>query len=128
MRGEVVDRDLDGCSLAQHVEVTDEQLALERIRMIEVDLVPLLRVQTLEAAVIRIMRNPLDAMRADPVVDRLGDCRFSRSGPAGDADDDRLHQFAGQASCSNSASVTKSAGSSAPHVLQTTVARRPLRY
>jgi hypothetical protein len=93
-----------------------EQLGLERVGMIEVDVVALLDRERVEVAVVRIVRDPLDAVLADMIVDRARDRGLARAGAAGDADDDgRL-----QACSSNSASVMKSEGSSLPHVEQTT--------
>src|SRR3954452_5677972 len=93
----------------------DQQFRFERVGMIEVDLSALLRRVAIEVAVVRIVRDPLDAVFADAVVDGARDGRFARSGAAGDADDDRSFH---RDWSSNSASVMNSATSSLPHVLQ----------
>ena len=90
MRGEVVARHFDRRALAKRVEVTNEELGLERIGMIEVDLLSLFGRERVEVAIVRIVRDPFDAIFSDAIVDRLRDCRFARAGAAGDADDDRL--------------------------------------
>jgi len=57
--------------------VTHQQLGLERVGMIEVDVVALLGGQAVEVAVVGVVGDPLDAVAADAVVDRARDRRFS---------------------------------------------------
>jgi hypothetical protein len=76
VRREIVDRNLDRRSLGQRVEMPDQELGLQRIRMVEVDLVPLFGRQRVEVAVVGVVRDPLDALFADAVVDRAGDRRL----------------------------------------------------
>src|SRR6185369_4799604 len=62
--------------------------------MIEIDRVPLLGGERVEVAVVGVVGDPLDAILADLVVDRLRDSRLPRAGSAGDADDDgSLHRL-----------------------------------
>src|SRR3954471_14122381 len=56
--------------------------------MVEVDLMALFGREAVEVAVVGIVGDPLDAVAADLVVDRLRDRGFSRAGAAGDANDD----------------------------------------
>ena len=93
VRSKVVAGHFDRRSFSQHVEMTHEQLRLQRIGMVEVDLRSLLVGKSVEVAVVGIVRDPLDAIAADAVVDRLRHGRLPRTGPAGDSDDHwRLHQ------------------------------------
>src|SRR3954469_8282882 len=98
-----------------------EQFALERIGMVEVDVMPVFGTQSFEVAVIRIVRDPLDTIASDAVVDGTCNGRFTGAGAPGNSNENGFH-----ACSAYSASVMKSAGSSAPHVLQTTVASLPL--
>src|SRR6266851_4970956 len=103
-----------------------EQLRLQRVRVIEVDLMPLLGRVAVEVAVVRVVRDPLDPVFPDAVVDGPRHRSLSRSGSAGDADDDgSLH---GPMLSSSSASVMKSEISSAPQMLQMAVVSLPLVY
>src|SRR5215213_8482127 len=92
-----------------------QQLGLERIGMIEVDPVPLFSRESVEIAVVRIVRNPVDPIFPDAIVNGAGDGRLARAGTAGNSDDDRLQ---GESS-SSSDSVMNSLTSSLPHVVQT---------
>src|SRR5882757_4839439 len=104
--------------------MSHQQLGLERVRMIEVDQMPLLGRIEVEVAVVRIVRDPLDPIFADAVVDGLGNGGLSRARASSDSNDHRcLH---GPVCSSSSASVMKSDTSSAPQVLQITVASLPL--
>ena len=87
---EVVERNFDRRTFREHIEMSHEQLGLERIGMIEVDFLSLFGRERVEVAIVRIVRDPFDAIFSDAIVDRLRDCRFARAGAAGDADDDRL--------------------------------------
>jgi len=54
-----------------------QQLGLERVGVIEVDALALVGRQSVEVAVVRVVRDPLDAVFADAVVDRARDRRLS---------------------------------------------------
>src|SRR3954465_10268192 len=93
----------------------DQQFGFERVGMIEVDLAALLGRVAVEVAVVRVVRDPLDAILADAVVDGARHGRLARTGAAGNSDDDgRLHQ---RDCSSNSASVMNSETLSLPPVL-----------
>src|SRR5205807_10591697 len=123
MRGEFVHRHFHRRSFRQYIEMPNKQLGLQRIRMIEVDLMPLLGRVAVEITVVRVVRNPFDAVFADAIVDRTRNGGLARTRAAGDADDDgRLH---GPDCSSNSFSVMNSETLSLPHVLHMTESSFP---
>src|SRR5207253_3302966 len=72
--------------------MANQQLRRERVGMIEIDLVTLVGGEAFEVAVVRVVRDPLDATAADAVVDRACDRRFSGPGSSGNPDRyGRLH-------------------------------------
>lgn len=86
---EVVDGTLDALSLAQRLEMRDEQVRLERVRMVVVDVLALLKRNLVMCPVVIIVIDDRDAvpeMRLEPV----RECGLARARAARNADNRRL--------------------------------------
>jgi len=90
MRDEVVLGFLDCLALAQRFEVRTEQVVVERIRVIPVQLAPLVQRQRREILVIRVHVDERDGRCSQKIRDVSGDRRFARPRPAGDSNNQRL--------------------------------------
>ena len=86
---EIVDRALDALARAQCLEVLDEQVRLERVRMVVVDVLALLKRDVVVCLVVVIVVDDRDAvpeMRLEPV----RECGLARARAARNADNRRL--------------------------------------
>ena len=81
---EIVNGTLDGAAGGERADVLDEELALERIRMVEVLLVAGVERELGEVAVIEVQR---EESRVELRGELAGERGFARAGAAGDADD-----------------------------------------
>ena len=89
--GEVVDGNLDAPSSLQLFDVPDEQIGLQRARMVEVDFLRSLASVGADILVVGIMLDDIDPGLVDVLEDLVGNRGFPRTGPSGNADDERFH-------------------------------------
>ena len=87
VRGKVVDRLLDGLSVHQTIEVLPHQLGVERIGMIKVERLALLRGMVGQVFVVGVVVEDRDLVGPKLVDDPVEHRRFARPGPAGNSDD-----------------------------------------
>jgi hypothetical protein len=84
---EVVDRDLHRPAGLERGQVADEELVLQRRRVVEVVAQEVLVALPLDVAVIAVLLEEGDALPPHRVEDRLGDGGLARAGAAGDAEE-----------------------------------------
>src|SRR5664280_312245 len=88
---EVVDRRLDDHSLLERLEMAHEQLALERVRMVEILPVEDVLRQIHEVPVVRVVGEDRDALFSHAFDDRIRDRRLARARPSREPDEERRH-------------------------------------
>src|SRR5579883_2459763 len=85
--GVVVDRTPDRFPLAEPADVLDEELLVEGVRMVVVDLAALVEGEVAPVAVVGVLDEDLDPLRAPMRGERLGDGRLPRARTARDPED-----------------------------------------
>ena len=88
--GEVVHRQFDRAAGPQLVQVSDEEVGLERVRVVVVEGGALLEPKVVAVAIVAVVLEHDDLLGSQALDDLPDDGRLARAGSAGDADDDRL--------------------------------------
>ena len=87
----IVDRLIDPLALFQIFKMSDQEISLKGIRMIEIDLVWRQTVMGREVTIVRIMLNDENSLFVQQLEDLVRDGRFARSCSAGDTNNEWLH-------------------------------------
>ena len=81
---------MDGPPRLQLLQVLNEQVGIECIRMVEIELLPFLKRHIIMGLVVKVVAEQ-DNVIAQGIFQLVGQSGFTRSGTAGDSDDNSFH-------------------------------------
>jgi hypothetical protein len=93
MRHKVVHRLLDRLAGRKMAELANEELPVERVRMIPVDLAPLVEREVRMVEVVRVHVDERDRLGVQRLCDIPGDGRFAGSRTTSNSDDKGFHRL-----------------------------------
>mmetsp|Transcript_43711 Transcript_43711/g.137262 ORF Transcript_43711/g.137262 Transcript_43711/m.137262 type:complete len:251 (-) Transcript_43711:387-1139(-) len=96
VRAEVVLRHLDLLTAQQRLDVLEQQLRVERVGVVKVALLALLRRQVRQVLVVVVVADERDVIRTKRLEDGRGQRRLARSAPAADRQHHRARALAGK--------------------------------
>src|SRR5882762_3828984 len=87
MRTKIVDGKLDRLARLQPLQMINQQVVVDSVRMIEIRRIAIVERHVFKIAIVKILLDEDDLVSADRLQNPISNCRLTRAGAAADADD-----------------------------------------